>query len=121
MMQHQSVSHSAFIRARAGRSVELGEHLNLLLEPSRKTPGCLHFALQRSQCDEALWLLSGFWADQQAMSAWFASPVMQVFNQLLDKGLVSSLDLHTFDEVGAAQPVRACSSWWGGHLRQRAG
>ncbi|MDE1163970.1 MAG: antibiotic biosynthesis monooxygenase [Pseudomonas sp.] len=107
MTQPSTVSHSTFIRARAGRSAALGEHLNRLLEPSRTAAGCLHFALQHSQCDADLWLISGFWADQQAMTAWFASPVMQVFDDLLALGLVNSLDVHTFNDAttqGVATP-----------------
>ncbi|WP_416426680.1 antibiotic biosynthesis monooxygenase family protein [Pseudomonas sp. App30] len=93
------VSHCAFIRARAGRSAELGQRLERLLAPSRHTPGCLHFALQHSQCDEDLWLISGFWASQQAMAIWFDSPVMQVFDALVNDMLVTSLDFHTFSDV----------------------
>lgn len=100
-----TVSHSAFIRARAGHSAQLGQRLERLLETSRHTPGCLQFALQHSQCDEDLWLVSGFWASQQAMAAWFNSPVMQVFDALVNDLLVTSLEFHTFSDV---QP-RRCS------------
>ncbi|EIK98141.1 antibiotic biosynthesis monooxygenase domain-containing protein [Pseudomonas sp. M47T1] len=100
------VSHCAFIRASAGHSTELGQRLERLLQPSRHTPGCLHFALQHSHCDEHLWLISGFWASEQAMAAWFNSPVMQVFDALVSDRLVTSLDFHTFSDVGE----RSCSA-----------
>lgn len=94
-----TVSHCAFIRASAGRSAELGQRLERLLQPTRATPGCLHFALQHSQCDEHLWLISGFWASQQAMAVWFDSPVMQVFDALVSDLLVSRLEFHTFSDI----------------------
>ncbi len=100
------VSHCAFIRARTGRSAELGLRLERLLLPTRHTPGCLHFALQHSQCDDDLWLISGFWASQQAMAVWFDSPVMQVFDALVSDMLVTSLEFHTFSDVQA----RGCAA-----------
>ncbi len=99
-------SHMAFIRARAGCSEALGVRLSELLEPSRQAPGCLQFSLQHSQGDPALWLVCGFWSDQAAMTAYFNTPAMLVFAELVQQVLVDSLDFHTFREV--AQPaVRA--------------
>ncbi|APC17837.1 antibiotic biosynthesis monooxygenase [Pseudomonas frederiksbergensis] len=97
------VSHMAFVRARAGRSMELGARLSGLIEPSRQASGCLHFALQHSLCDPELWLVSGFWVDQHAMTAYFSTPAMQVFAELVQELVVNSLDFHTFCEVSAAQ------------------
>ncbi|WP_024717452.1 putative quinol monooxygenase [Pseudomonas putida] len=100
MTLKQPVTHLAFIRASSGRSAELGARLRDLrdlLEPSRRAPGCLSFTVQRSQADADLWLLSGSWQDQQAMSGYFASPTLDVFGELVQAQVVSSLDLHTFD------------------------
>ncbi|WP_166363806.1 putative quinol monooxygenase [Pseudomonas akapageensis] len=99
MTSPQPVSHLAFIRANVGSSAALGERLDRLLEPSRQAPGCLHFALQRSQCDDHLWLVSGFWTDEGAMTAYLGSPAMQVFSEVVQELMVSSLDLHTFSDV----------------------
>ncbi|WP_317847987.1 putative quinol monooxygenase [Pseudomonas sp. HTZ2] len=96
MTQPHPVTHLAFIRASSGRSAELGARLRDLLEPSLRTPGCLSFTVQRSQADDDLWLLSGSWSDQQAMSGYFASPTLEVFGELVQAQVVSSLDLHTF-------------------------
>lgn len=101
MTQYATVSHSAFVRARPGFSAELGVRLSHLLEPTRQAPGCLHFALQHSHCDDGLWLISGFWNSQQAMNDYFASPAMQVFSDVVQDLLVSSLDLHTFKNVNS--------------------
>ena len=95
MTQPQPVTHLAIIRASSGRSAELGARLRDLLEPSLRTPGCLSFTIQRSQADDDLWLLSGSWRDQQAMSGYFASPTLEVFGELVQTQVVSSLDLHT--------------------------
>ncbi|MGG7646507.1 putative quinol monooxygenase [Pseudomonas sp. ES4] len=105
------VSHMAFVRARAGRSAELGARLSALIEPSRSAPGCLSFALQQSQCDPELWLVSGFWMNQQAMTAYFSTPAMQVFAGLVQDLVVNSLDFHTFKDVSAAQAQGQSQSW----------
>lgn len=101
MTSPHSVTHLAFIRASSGRSVELGERLRQLIEPSRQAPGCLHFNVQQSQVDADLWLLSGLWRDQQAMSGYFASPTLDMFGELLQAQVLASLDLHTFGEPTA--------------------
>lgn len=92
----QPVTHLAFIRASNGRSAELGARLRDLLAPSLQAPGCLGFVVQQSQADADLWLFSGSWRDQQAMSGYFASPTLDVFGELVQAQVVSSLDLHTF-------------------------
>lgn len=97
-----TVSHCALVHARAGFSAELGTRLQALVQASRQAHGCLHFAVQRSQCDHNLWLVSGFWAGQEPMLAWFDSPAMQVFSDLVQALLVERLDLHTFADVAAA-------------------
>lgn len=116
MTQHTMVSHSAFVRARPGYSAELGQRLAGLLEPSRKAPGCLHFALQHSHYDDSLWLISGFWSSPKAMSDYFASPALQVFSDVVQDLLVSSLDLHTFENISASQSFGQSVP-----LQQRAG
>ncbi|MDP9528173.1 putative quinol monooxygenase [Pseudomonas protegens] len=103
MSTHIPVSHMVFVRARAGRSKELGARLSSLIEPSRQASGCLHFALQHSQCDAELWLVSGFWSSQQAMTAYFSSPAMAIFAELVQDLVVNSLDFHTFSTVSALQ------------------
>ena len=101
MTQRQPVTHLAFIRASNGRSAELGVRLRDLLEPTLRMPGCLRFSVQRSQADDDLWLLSGSWRDQQAMSGYFASPNLDLFGELVQAHVVASLDLHTFSDQGS--------------------
>jgi quinol monooxygenase YgiN len=102
MTSSSTVSHCALVHARPGFSAELGARLQALAQASGQAHGCLHFAVQRSQCDDNLWLVSGFWAGQEAMLAWFDSPAMQVFSDLVQELLVRQLDLHTFADVAAA-------------------
>ncbi|AKK01752.1 MULTISPECIES: putative quinol monooxygenase [Pseudomonas] len=102
------VSHMVFVRARSGCSKQLGARLSTLVAPSRQSPGCLHFALQQSQCDADLWLVSGLWTHQQVMEAYFNSPAMAIFSALVQDLVVSSLDFHTFREVSAAQATEGC-------------
>ena len=92
----QPVTHLAFIRASNGRSAELGTRLRDLLASSLQTPGCLSFHVQRSQTDADLWLVTGSWCDQQAMSSYFASPTLDLLGELVQEQVVTSLDLHTF-------------------------
>ena len=110
-------SHMAFIRARAGCSQALGTRLSGLLEPSRQAPGCLQFSLQHSQGDPALWLVYGFWSDQAAMTAYFNTPAMSVFAELVQELLVDSLDFHTFRDVAQPQAEAHCA----GVMQRRAG
>jgi len=108
MSKQMPVSHMAFVRAQPGRSAELGVRLSALIEVSRSAPGCLSFSLQLSQCDPELWLVSGFWSSQPMMTAYFNSPSMEVFAELVQDLVVNSLDFHTFRDVSAAQALRQC-------------
>lgn len=104
-------SHLAFIRARAGRSSDLGMRLGDLIEPSRQAPGCLQFSLQHSQTDPQLWLVSGFWTDQQAMTAYFNTPAMEIFAELVQESMVDSLDFHTFSDATDERAVDGLQRW----------
>lgn len=107
MTSLHTVSHCALVTARQGFSYAVGLGLGGLVAPARAMSGCLHFSVQRSQCDEHLWQVAGVWRDQDAMNAWFTSPSMQVFSDLLQDLLVSSMDVHTFSEPGSEQAASA--------------
>jgi quinol monooxygenase YgiN len=77
--------------------------LSSLIDPTLEAPGCLHFALQQSMCDPDLWLVSGLWSSEQAMNAYFSTPELSVFADVVQERVVSSLDFHTFATVSAAQ------------------
>ena len=96
-------SHMAFIRARSGCSTELGARLSSLIEPGRQAQGCLQFSLQHSQVDPDVWLISGFWSSEEAMSAYFNSAALMIFTELLNDMVVRSMDFQTFTDASAAQ------------------
>jgi quinol monooxygenase YgiN len=106
------MSHLVFARARVGQSDRLGARLDGLVAPSLNSPGCLQFDLQHSSRDPDLWLISGSWADEQAMYAWFNTPQLQVFSDIVQELIVNSLDFHTFvtdqgADAGVQQMLRA--------------
>lgn len=104
MPQSSTVSHLVFARARTGKSEQLGERLLGLIEPSRNAEGCLSFDLKHSLQDPDLWLISGSWVNEHAMIHWLTAPELEVFSEVVQAFMVSSLDFHTFataDEVHA--------------------
>ena len=108
MSKQIPVSHMAFVRARTGRSAELGVRLSALIDPSRAAPGCLSFALQHSQCDPELWLVSGFWSNQQMMTAYFNSPAMEIFAELVQELVAHGALAQDVLFLSAAQALGQC-------------
>lgn len=109
MPQHTAVSHLTLVRARVGCSAQVHACLNQLIEPSRQTPGCLHFALQHCDNDPLLWHVAGYWESEPAMQAYFNSPLMDVFSVLLNQHVIDSLDFQTFNEHASAQMHKQAS------------
>jgi quinol monooxygenase YgiN len=107
MLNTSVVSHWVSVRARAGRSAQLGARLSSLISPSAAAAGCLHFALQKSLTDEDLWVITGSWADPSAMNDWFAAPELNLFSELVTEMLVTSLDFQTFATVTTVQAQMA--------------
>ena len=103
MPQSAAVSHLVFARARKGQSEQLGARLLALIEPSRNTSGCLSFALQNTPQDPDLWLISGSWASEDQMKTWLDAPHVQIFSEIVQTFMVSSLDFHTFATEQEAQ------------------
>ena len=96
MPQHIAVSHMTLVRARAGCSEQVQACLNQMIEPTLKTHGCLHFALQHSTSDPLLWHVAGYWQDEPFMQAYFNSSAMDVYSMLVQQNVVDSLDFQTF-------------------------
>lgn len=112
MPQSAAVSHLVLARASRGRSEQLGERLLALIEPSRSASGCLSFALQNAPQDPDLWLICGAWASEDHMNHWLDAPHVQVFSEVVQSCMVSSLDFQTFvgeqeAEARAMQMLRA--------------
>jgi quinol monooxygenase YgiN len=73
------VTNLAFIRARSGRSEELGARLGRLVAPSRREPGCLRFDLHRADDDPDLWMVYETWRSPAARQAHYASAHLRAF------------------------------------------
>jgi quinol monooxygenase YgiN len=58
--------------------------------------------LQQSQVDADVWLVSGFWSSEQAMSVYFNSPALVIFTELLNDMVIRSMDFQTFTDASAA-------------------
>ena len=98
MPQSHCVSHTTRVHARAGCSVQVQACLMRVIEPTLKTPGCLHFALQQCDSDPLLWQIAGYWQDECAMQAYFNSSVMEVYSVLLNEKMIERLEFQTFTE-----------------------
>ena len=107
MSKPNPVSHLVFARAAAGCSAHLGVRLSSLIEPALSLSGCLNFALQQSLLDPEMWMISGVWTHELAMTGWFATPELSVFSELVQERVVSSLDFQTFKQVTAVQAEAA--------------
>jgi quinol monooxygenase YgiN len=103
MQKPNPVSHLAFARASSGCSAQLGVRLSSLIDPALKAPGCLQFSLQQSLHEPDMWVISGMWASEDTMSAWFATPELNVFAELVQQLIISSLDFQTFKQVTSHQ------------------
>ena len=117
MSKSSVVSHHITARASAGRSERLGTVLSGFVASASVAPGCLHFALQRSMTDGDLWVLNGTWVDEQAMNAWYCSPDLTVFSELVASRLVSSVDFQTFVSVSVSEAQAA----FGAPFEKKAG
>lgn len=96
------VTNLAFIRARAGRSEELGARLRRLVARSRREPGCVSYDLHRADDDADLWMIYETWrsaADRQAhyesahLRAFIAEAPFLVEGPLDLRGFTPSLPL----------------------------
>ncbi|MBB4819792.1 quinol monooxygenase YgiN [Pseudomonas alcaligenes] len=78
----------ASLRARNGRSAELGERLLALVEPARRIEGCISHDVLRAPGDPDLWLLQGRWASQAALEHYCDGTCGQCLAEVLQGALV---------------------------------
>jgi quinol monooxygenase YgiN len=117
MSRSSVVSHHVAARASTGRSEQLGAALSPLIASASVAPGCLHFALHRSMTDADLWVISGSWSSEQSMNAWFCSPDLSVFSELVVGRVVTHFDFQTFVSMSAGEAEAA----YGLPLERKAG
>ena len=100
------ITNIAFIRAKAGRSEELGERLLALVEPSRREPGCVNYDLHRCDAEPDLWCVYENWRSAGDLDAHFALPHMQAFVTDVPSLVEGELDLRRFSMKSAPAPWR---------------
>lgn len=86
------------IKAKPGREQALEEELRNAVPPTHDEPGCLRFALHRSQSDAASFLLVERWRSQAALDEHLKKPYL---TRLLDrlKDLAETSEAKAFDMV----------------------
>ncbi len=92
----------AFIRAKAGRSDDLGQGLLGLVAASRAEPGCLCYEVHRSNDDADLWMVYENWRSAEDLAAHFSLPHMQAFIKDVPSLVEGELDLRSFSRLSPA-------------------
>jgi quinol monooxygenase YgiN len=92
----------AFIRAKAGRSEDLGKALLALVAPSREENACLSYVVHRSNDDPDLWMVYENWRSSGDLDGHFALPHMQTFVARLPDLIDGNLDLRSFTRLSGA-------------------
>lgn len=100
MTEHTNL---AQIRAKAGRSDELGEALLALVAPSRAEPGCVTYDVHRAIEDGDLWMVYENWRSAVDLQAHFELPHMQAFVARIPELVEGELDLKGFTRL--SQPA----------------
>ena len=84
------------VQAVAGRSDELGKHLQRIVETLRDLPGCESYMVDRCPEDSNRWTVSAHWQSEAAMQSHFNSPQAQEFIDLIDCQLANAVDFNSF-------------------------
>ncbi len=100
---HQ-VTNVAIVRAKSGRSDELGELLMTLVEPSRAEAGCLAYEIHRANDDEDTWMIYETWESPAHVTGHFHSSHFRTFNLAVVPLLEGKPDLNSFSRIS---PVKA--------------
>lgn len=97
MAEHTNL---AQMRAKSGRSADLGAALESLVEPSRAEPGCIIYQVHRSIEDPDHWMVYEVWSSAADLEKHFTLPHMQAFVARLPELVEGDLDLRSFTRVG---------------------
>jgi quinol monooxygenase YgiN len=89
----------AFLRAKTGKSEELGAALKSLVQPSREDPTCFVYDLHHSAGDPDLWFVYEIWESAEALTAHFEAPFMKEFVAKVEDLLDGDIDLRAFTPV----------------------
>jgi quinol monooxygenase YgiN len=86
----------AVLRAKEGRSEELGRRLLAVVEPTRKEPGNINYDLHQSNDDQNVWMVYENWKSPAALDDHFATPHLQDLRTHLPEILEGSTDIQRF-------------------------
>ncbi|MFC4314428.1 putative quinol monooxygenase [Steroidobacter flavus] len=79
------LSNIVLLKARAGKSDQLGAALKELVKPTRQEPGCAICELNQSGDDPNTWMVYERWAGQAAFDSHMKQPYVARFLQQLDE------------------------------------
>lgn len=96
----------AFLRAKEGKSEELGRRLSAVVEPTRREPGNLNYDLHRSCDDPNLWVLYENWASAAALDAHFETPYLKDLFGRLSEVTDGPPDIRRLSMTTTAEPAR---------------
>ncbi|MEV4935521.1 antibiotic biosynthesis monooxygenase [Sphingobium sp. LMA1-1-1.1] len=97
MAEHTNL---AEMRAKAGRSEELGAALQRLVAPSRAESGCIIYQIHQGTHDPDLWMVYEVWRSFDDLTEHFSLPHMQAFVASVPELVEGDLDLKPFIRVG---------------------
>jgi quinol monooxygenase YgiN len=93
------ITNLAYLRAKPGKSEDLGAALKSLVQPSREDPTCFVYDLHRSADDPDLWFVYEIWESTDALTAHFEAPFMKDFIAKLQNLLEGDIELRAFTPV----------------------
>ena len=93
----------AELKARPGKSGELGERLQALVEPTRREDGCLGYVLHRSSEDADVFLLYERWRSRQDLDLHLATPYLLDFFARAPELLAGDVGMRFFQAMPATQ------------------
>ena len=91
-----NVIYTVKVQAVAGRSDELGQQLQKIVDTLRELPGCESYMVDRCPEDSNRWTVSAHWQSETAMQSHFNSPQVQGFIDLIDCQLANAVDFNSF-------------------------
>ncbi|MCT7376796.1 putative quinol monooxygenase [Chelativorans salis] len=88
-----------FVRARSGRSDDLGEALLALVAPSRGEAACISHHVHRSKHDPDLWMVYEIWLPADGLDRHFFLPHMNAFAVRSPELVEGDFDFHGFTRL----------------------
>jgi quinol monooxygenase YgiN len=92
----EQVTLIATMKAKPGRSEELGKRLSALVEPTRAEVGCLNYDLHRSTEDDHVWMFYENWRSKADLDAHIQTPHLQALAKDLPDLTADGLKLQYF-------------------------